>query len=52
MGGVTPLFPSKFEYKVLEITDTPNENIGKYFDEVVKWISNAIGYGGNVLIHW
>lgn len=52
MGGMEPLFPKDFDYKVLPIKDSPNENISKYFENVVQWISRAMDQGGKILVHW
>ena len=52
MGGMKPIFPNRFKYRVLDVRDTPTERIAMYFDSVVQWISNAVDGGGNVLVHW
>ena len=52
MGGMDPIFPKDFKYKVLEVMDTPSENLGRYFDEVVRWIQGVINQGGCVFVHW
>ena len=52
MGGMDPLFPKDFKYKKLNIQDSPSENIGRYFEEIVQWISNAMDQGGKILVHW
>ena len=31
MGGVSPMFPNQFKYKVLQVMDVPWENLGKHF---------------------
>jgi len=52
MGGMDPMFPKDFRYKVLRLTDSPGENIGRHFEEVVQWISQAMDQGGKILVHW
>ena len=52
MGGMDPMYPKDFTYKVLPIKDSPTENIGKYFEDVVQWISKAMDLGGKILVHW
>ena len=52
MGGMSPVFPGKFNYRTLDIVDSPSENIAKHFDSVNSWISSAIDKGGRVLVHW
>lgn len=52
MGGMEPLYPKDFTYKVLNVQDSPTENIGKYFEDVVQWISRAMDQGGKILVHW
>jgi hypothetical protein len=42
MGGMDPLYPKDFQYKKLQLTDSPGENIGRYFEEVVQWISRVM----------
>ena len=52
MGGMDPLQPKDFQYKKLQLTDSPGENIGRYFEEVVQWISRVMDQGGKILVHW
>ena len=52
MGGMDPLYPKDFQYKVLPISDSPTENIGRYFEDVVQWISRVMDQGGKILVHW
>ena len=47
-----PLYPKDFQYKVLPISDSPTENIGRYFEDVVQWISRVMDQGGKILVHW
>ena len=47
-----PMYPKDFTYKVLPITDSPGENIQRYFEDVVQWISRAMDNGGKILVHW
>ena len=49
---MTPVFPNDFTYKVLNVMDTPSEDLGRYFKECNTWIANAIGQGGVVFVHW
>ena len=51
MGGIKIPFPQDFKYKALDLQDIPNENISRYFDETVRWMSTAIDYGGKVFVH-
>jgi protein-tyrosine phosphatase len=46
-----PLFPTKFQYKVIEIEDTNDDFLKKYFIECIEFIENATKGGGNVLVH-
>ena len=52
MGGMQPLYPKEFTYKVLEVMDASSENLAAHFDSTVKWISSVIDKGGNVFVHW
>ena len=52
MGGMDPVYPKDFTYKVVDVMDTPQENLGRHFDSVVKWISAAVDKGGVVFVHW
>ena len=47
-----PVYPKDFQYKVLDVMDTPSENLGRYFKEVVAWIGHVISTGGAVFVHW
>lgn len=51
MGGMDPMYPKDFTYKVLNIRDSPTENIERYFENVVQWISQAMDKGGKILVH-
>jgi len=39
MGGMGPIFPNDFKYKVLDVLDTPSENLFRHFDSTVNWIT-------------
>lgn len=45
------MYPKDFKYKVLRISDSPGENIGRHFEEIVQWISKAMDQGGKILVH-
>ena len=51
MGGVIPEFPEKFTYKVINVMDSPSENLGKHFLDAAKFISSALKSDGKVLVH-
>ena len=52
MGGMDPIYKDNFTYKVLNVKDSPKQNLNNYFPDVIRWISNAIRGGGSVFIHW
>ena len=52
MGGMQPMFPKDFTYKILALNDSPTENAARYFEDIVQWISRAMDQGGKVLVHW
>jgi hypothetical protein len=35
MGGMDPMYPKDFQYKILNVKDSPNEDIGRHFEDVV-----------------
>ena len=37
-----PIFPKDFNYKKIEVMDTPSEDLSRFFDQAVKWIANII----------
>jgi protein-tyrosine phosphatase len=51
MGGMDPIYKDHFTYKVLNIKDSPKQNLSTCFPDVIRWISNAIRGGGSVFIH-
>ena len=52
MGGMEPMFPKEFKYKILNVEDSPFENIGNHFENTCMWISDAMDRGGKILVHW
>ncbi|RWS25686.1 serine/threonine/tyrosine-interacting protein-like isoform X2 [Leptotrombidium deliense] len=44
-------FPGVFEYKIVEIADSPTEKIIPVFDEAREFIGNCLRKGGKVLVH-
>lgn len=51
VAGVLPMFPNDFTYKNIDICDTPTVPISNYFEECVKFITDAIKGGGCVYVH-
>ena len=49
--GSTEPFPGEFDYMYIPLRDTEYENIQIYFDEVSKYIDNALKNNGKVLVH-
>ncbi|KAL7074810.1 hypothetical protein ACQ4LE_005604 [Meloidogyne hapla] len=49
--GVQCLFPENINYLALTALDVPTENLKRHFDRAIKFIYNAVGNGGKVLIH-
>ncbi|XP_046981571.1 serine/threonine/tyrosine-interacting protein-like [Schistocerca americana] len=48
---VRPNFPDQFKYLVLDIADSPNENIIQHFGTVRQFIDEGLNAGGKVLVH-
>jgi protein-tyrosine phosphatase len=46
-----PKFPTLFQYKIINILDSPAANIKVHFAPCIKWIKEAIDNGGCVLVH-
>ncbi|XP_006644194.1 dual specificity protein phosphatase 1B-like isoform X2 [Oryza brachyantha] len=49
--SLNPAFPSEFNYKKIEVLDSPDIDLAKYFDECLGFIDESISSGGNVLVH-
>jgi protein-tyrosine phosphatase len=49
-NGVKPCFPKDFVYKVINITDTSNSSLIRYFPAAISFIQEGIRKGG-VLVH-
>ena len=46
------MYPKKFTYRTVQVSEDPTENIGKYFNATVKFINQAIRRdAANVLVH-
>ena len=52
MGGLDPVFPKEFQYKVLNVRDLATESIGYHFYPTVKWMTDVINRGGTIYCHW
>ncbi|RWS02233.1 serine/threonine/tyrosine-interacting protein-like isoform X2 [Dinothrombium tinctorium] len=48
---IKPNFPDLFEYLILEIADSPTQNIIPFFDKARDFINNCIQNKGKVLVH-
>ena len=50
--SLAPMFPKKYQYRVVPVENVTTENIGKYFNATVKFIKSAIRRdAANVLVH-
>ena len=49
--GVEAYYPNKFTYLKLDLLDSENEDIKKYFDEAGEFINKALKEKGKVLVH-
>ena len=45
------MFKGKFQYKVLNVLDSPSQDLSQYFNEVVNWMASVIKSGGTVFVH-
>lgn len=50
-GGINPLYPDDFTYKVLPLLDAPGQDLLEYFDSAIAFIEAAVAGGGAVLVH-
>lgn len=48
---MTPKFPKDIEYKVLDVDDSPQQNLLQYFQECKEFIDRAHQKGNSVLVH-
>ena len=47
-----PMYPRKYNYRSIPVSDEPTENIGKHFNPTIKFIHSAIRRdSANVLVH-
>lgn len=49
--SVKPRFPDLFQYLVLDVEDSEEQNLIRLFPQAKTFIDNAIQSGGNVLVH-
>jgi serine/threonine/tyrosine-interacting protein len=49
--SVRPRFPDNFQYMVLDVQDNEEQNLIRLFPSAKKFIDDAIGSGGTVLVH-
>jgi protein-tyrosine phosphatase len=49
--GIHPKFPTLFNYKIVNILDSPTANLKQHFPSCIKFIRDAIEEGGCVLVH-
>lgn len=51
MGGMQPMFPKEFHYKVIDCVDTPSDNLSQHFDSVCSYMSKVVDNGGKIFVH-
>ncbi|KAG8862422.1 hypothetical protein FRB96_001492 [Tulasnella sp. 330] len=49
--SVKPRFPGQFEYLVLDVVDSEEQNLIRLFPQAKQFINDAISRGGQVLVH-
>jgi len=49
--AVKPRFLGEFEYLVLDVVDSEEQNLIRLFPQAKQFINNAIAQGGTVLVH-
>lgn len=49
--GIYPKFRGQFNYKLINILDSPSANLKKFWPECISFIKQAIASGGNILVH-
>ncbi|BAD69005.1 putative DsPTP1 protein [Oryza sativa Japonica Group] len=49
--SLNPAFAAEFNYKKIEVLDSPDIDLAKHFDECFSFIDESISSGGNVLVH-
>lgn len=48
---LSPAYPNDFTYKIVEVSDSEDTNLAKYFHECFDFIDEAKTTGGAVLVH-
>jgi len=51
MGGLEPIFPNDFKYKVIDVNDVSTQDMLGHFNPTIRWIVDVINRGGNVFCH-
>ncbi|GBE84883.1 protein-tyrosine phosphatase-like protein [Sparassis latifolia] len=49
--SVRPRFPDHFQYMVLDVKDSEEQNLIRLFPQAKQFIDNAVAQGGRVLVH-
>ena len=49
--GIAPKFPALFNYKLINVLDSPSANLKQHFQICIRFIKEAIEQGGQVLVH-
>jgi hypothetical protein len=44
--GITPKFPALFNYKLINVLDSPGANLKQHFQVCIRFIKEAISQGG------
>ncbi|KAJ3284566.1 hypothetical protein HK104_009874 [Borealophlyctis nickersoniae] len=48
---VKVMFPNDFVYHIIQVSDSPMQNLIPYFPDAKNFIDQALGEGGRVLVH-
>ncbi|KAJ3123859.1 hypothetical protein HK098_001604 [Nowakowskiella sp. JEL0407] len=48
---VKPQFPGEFQYDVIEVSESPLQNLISYFPQAFSFIDHALKSGGKILVH-
>jgi len=51
MGGIQPIYPQHFTYKVLNVRDIPSENLLTHLHGAADFIKQVVDSRGKVFVH-
>ena len=49
--SLEPVFPDKFKYKIIEVSDDETSDICQHFRDCIAFMTEVIGNKGTILVH-